>query len=404
MAVLADVPPLLPIQGYLTDKQGAPVDGSKSVAFRLYTAPTAGTPMHEETIQTVVVDGYFTAYLGDDSQRPLDLGKLRDSQKVFLGIEVENDGEGLPRLQIASTAFAAQAAFCGDASNFGGKAPSAFAVASHTHDWTDLTGKPATFPPTAHSHGDADIACYADLGAEGYLDNNAPGDLLMQGQADGRYANKNHPHDAGDIQSGLLNDQRFSAYADLNAEGYLDNNAGGDLIVLGQGDMRYVNVGEPNSIGSPMIGDGSIQAADLSPTAVQMDKTTAPIGASTNSQTLLGSGITSYIMSGMPVAADSAGTCILTATVRVGSSGQTGYFYTYPAYTRDGGAPSGIGGTTISYGMLSAANIAFQTSTITGMLGVSAGSVYQFGCVVYISSGSTFSGNGFTCNTSWICN
>jgi hypothetical protein len=105
---LADVPPLLPIQGYLTDKQGAAINGSKSVSFRLYTGPIGGTSLHEETIQVVAVDGYFTVYLGDDSQHPLDLGQFRDSAKVFLGIEVEKDGEGLPRLQVATTAFAAR--------------------------------------------------------------------------------------------------------------------------------------------------------------------------------------------------------------------------------------------------------------------------------------------------------
>jgi hypothetical protein len=250
------------------------------------------------------------------------------------------------------------------------------------------------FPPLAHSHGDADIACYADLGAEGYLDNNSPGDLLTQSQADGRYAGKTHPHDAGDIQTGILNDGRYSAYADLNAEGYLNNDSGSDVVTQAQGDARYVNTGEASSIGSAM----------LTANAVQMDKTTAPLGAATVGQTLTTAATTYYIMSGQPAPADSSGVCVITASVRVGAASPTGYFYTYPAVQIGMGAPSGMGGTTVSYGSGTTANTVFQTATVTGIYPVSAGNSYQFGCVVYISSGSTFAGAGFTCNTSWVCN
>jgi hypothetical protein len=393
-AAFADVPPLLPIQGYLTDKQGASINGNKNVAFRLYTGPIGGTPLHEETIPVVAVDGYFTVYLGDDSQHPLDLSKLRDSQKVFLGIEVEKDGEGLPRLQIATTAFAAQAAFCGDANNLGGKAPSAFAATTHNHDWSEITGKPDQFPPLPHSHGDADIACYADLTSEGYLDNNSPNDLLTQSQGDGRYAGKNHAHDAGDIQNGILNDARYSAYVDLSAEGYLNNDSGGDLVVQAQGDMRYINNGEANSIGSVM----------LAPNAVQMDKTSAPLGAATVSQAFASTATTYYMMSGQPAPVDASGVCVITASVRVGASAPTGYFYTYPAVQIGAGPPSGIGGVNVSYGSSTTANTVFQAAPVTGMYAVSPGNSYQFGCVLYISSGSSFAGATFSCNTSWICN
>jgi len=44
---------------------------------------------------------------------------------------------------------------------------------------------------------------------------------------------------ASNINAGTLNNARFSAYSDLNAEGYLDNSAGTDLLTRAQGDGRY---------------------------------------------------------------------------------------------------------------------------------------------------------------------
>ena len=35
--------------------------------------------------------------------------------------------------------------------------PATFAPSAHTHDWTEVTGKPATFTPSSHSHGIGDI-------------------------------------------------------------------------------------------------------------------------------------------------------------------------------------------------------------------------------------------------------
>ncbi|HEX4354036.1 MAG TPA: hypothetical protein VHZ95_14005, partial [Polyangiales bacterium] len=307
----ADVPSLLPIQGYLTDKQNLAIDGSKSVSFRLYTTATGGTALHDETLPLVIAKGYFTAYLGDDSTNPLDFKTLRDSPRVFLGIEVGSDGEAVPRLQLASTAFAAQASYCTDATNLGGKAPTAYAAAMHTHDWSEITGKPTTFPPTP-----TDPMCYANLTAAGYLDGNGATDLTTQAQGDARYATKSHTHDGADIQSGTISDARYSAYADLGVEGYLDANTGTDLLTVAQGDARYVSPGEANSVTSSMIVDGTIAAADLAANSVTMDKTTAPIGAAyANAPSAAAGG--QYVFASPAVAMDTAGTCLYTATAKL---------------------------------------------------------------------------------------
>jgi len=60
-----------------------------------------------------------------------------------------------------------------------------------------------------------------------------------------------HTHDAVDVTGGTLNNSYFSAYSDLTAEGYLDNNAGTDLLTRSQADTRYVN---ENQETDPQVG------------------------------------------------------------------------------------------------------------------------------------------------------
>ncbi len=59
------------------------------------------------------------------------------------------------------------------------------------------------------------FSAYSDLSAEGYLNNNGVNDLLIRSQSDARYWN------ASNINSGTLDDSRFSAYSDLSNEGHL---------------------------------------------------------------------------------------------------------------------------------------------------------------------------------------
>jgi len=81
-----------------------------------------------------------------------------------------------------------------------------YSSASHVHDYSDLIGIPASFTPAAHTHA------------------------------------------AADINSGTLSDARYSAYSDLTAEGYLDNNAVGDLVTSG----TLSTVGTVNTAGNPV--------------------------------------------------------------------------------------------------------------------------------------------------------
>lgn len=78
-----------------------------------------------------------------------------------------------------------------------------------------------------------------------------------------------HTHSATEITSGTLDNARFSAYSDLTAEGYLDNNSDTDLLTRSQADARFVNEGQSNSITSGMIVDGTVGASDINTSEVQ---------------------------------------------------------------------------------------------------------------------------------------
>ncbi len=51
----AEVPSLINYQGRLTDEQGAPVTGNRTIKVRIYDAPTGGNMTYEETIGSVAV-------------------------------------------------------------------------------------------------------------------------------------------------------------------------------------------------------------------------------------------------------------------------------------------------------------------------------------------------------------
>jgi hypothetical protein len=93
------VPGAIPIQGRLTDAGGNPLDGTYNLTFRLYDVASGGTPLCSDTNSVSVEDGLFSSYMDycyDDL----------DGQKVWLGVEVESDGEMTPRQVIYPVPYA----------------------------------------------------------------------------------------------------------------------------------------------------------------------------------------------------------------------------------------------------------------------------------------------------------
>lgn len=124
-------PTYVPVQGSLSAEDGTSRDGTFRLTFKLYEQDIGGTAFYAEVQDVEVDDGFFTAYLGDETATDLGDGTTspaldlstfvgRPQGVVFLGVQVGEDPELTPRLQFGSVPFAAFAQSCGDASTLGG--------------------------------------------------------------------------------------------------------------------------------------------------------------------------------------------------------------------------------------------------------------------------------------------
>ncbi|HDN79540.1 MAG TPA: hypothetical protein ENG33_03610, partial [Chloroflexi bacterium] len=100
VSAAAYISPVMSYQGRLVEN-GNPVNGTKSMTFRLYDAETGGTKIWEEGPKDVdVSDGLFHVTLGDTTS--LDVNDL--DQELWLEIEV--DGTTLPRQRLMGAPYA----------------------------------------------------------------------------------------------------------------------------------------------------------------------------------------------------------------------------------------------------------------------------------------------------------
>ncbi len=94
-------------QGNLTDSDGQPINETVPMTFKLYPAPTGGTPIWTEARTGAnavpVTDGLFTVLLG--SVTPIDVN-LFQQQGLWLGISVNGDAEMTPRERLNGGATA----------------------------------------------------------------------------------------------------------------------------------------------------------------------------------------------------------------------------------------------------------------------------------------------------------
>lgn len=117
----AQAPEVVPYQGYLTDADGAPVDGNVRMTFRMYDNSADANPSWEETWANVPVeDGVFVVYLGQNT--PIVAG-VNAGETSYLGIEIANDGEAQPRQRVGSVPYAL---FARDSYYLRGQSPDAF--------------------------------------------------------------------------------------------------------------------------------------------------------------------------------------------------------------------------------------------------------------------------------------
>ena len=100
------VPDLIDYQGKLTDSDGNPIEGTVSITFSIYDVEIGGAALWTETQNAVEVsDGLFHILLGSETAFPED---LFNESSLWIGINVDGDGEMTPRCRIASVPFAIQ--------------------------------------------------------------------------------------------------------------------------------------------------------------------------------------------------------------------------------------------------------------------------------------------------------
>ena len=140
-AAIADAPAFVPMQGYLTDAAGAPVDAEVSFGIALYTSAVGGSAVFTET-QTVLVErGAYHLDVG--ASQPLDLSLFRDNVELYVGISIDGDAQMSPRLVIGSTPYAGFAQHADDSATVGGRPPADFRLSVSPVPWADIDAVPA---------------------------------------------------------------------------------------------------------------------------------------------------------------------------------------------------------------------------------------------------------------------
>ena len=190
----ADVPKILHYQGVLSDIEGNPVhclnDGSctdtYSMTFRLYAEVDGGDALFEQAESNVEIsNGVFEVTLG--SPTPITLAVVAGAD-LFLGLSINEGTELMPRLRVASSAFALKAQHAvsattadkaSDADTVGGFSPEDFLTPAEVDELLEDKGF-----CTAPCYGDSDVAdylsengyspgpYYTDLDVENYLNEN----------------------------------------------------------------------------------------------------------------------------------------------------------------------------------------------------------------------------------------
>ena len=132
------VPNLIDYQGKITDDNGNPITSSVSITFTIYDDATAGSNLWDEThVSVTPADGLVHVLLGSEFSFS---SSLFDGSDLWLGINVNSDGEMAPRLRIVSVPYAIHA---NNADNLDGYNSTDFMPVT-TDNWINTTGDTMT--------------------------------------------------------------------------------------------------------------------------------------------------------------------------------------------------------------------------------------------------------------------
>ncbi len=387
----AQAPALLPVQGVLTDENGVRITTAVNVTFSLYDVATGGTAFHTETVAVSPDNGLFTVYLGTNTA--LELSNFSMSE-IYLGIEIESDGEMTPRFRLGTAPYAAFAQSCGDAATLEGSAAAAFAAAAHTHDWTEVQNRPAGLDDgddvlaQAVVEGYAQGVCYdtaAELSAAvpGW-DQDASNDLTTATTFAGDVTGTSG---AMQIAANAVTAAEIATNAVRTAE-IADNAVTGAKIAA-------------NTITAGDIATNGVGSAEIAANAVTMAEANLPIGTMTAQRSNPGAGIEYLFGTTVSLTAPANGTCLVIASgaVQAVDAGDVGTMRVNVARR------IGVAGLPARVGYVSSGITSPTPSTATGsntaVINVTAGTQYYFGCAIDVST--AFGNDSLYCSASWIC-
>ncbi len=141
-AMAQDVPQVLPYQGYIVDDaSGEPASGPLMVTFHLYESGDAPSPLWSEEWELTPDNGVFYVYLG--MMEPI-ADVIDRVDGLYLGVEIEGEGEASPRQRIGSVPYARVAQGAQWAETLGGYTAEDFvrdADLSGYARWDELGGR-----------------------------------------------------------------------------------------------------------------------------------------------------------------------------------------------------------------------------------------------------------------------
>ncbi len=144
----SSVPSLINYQGRLTDSAGNPVpDGTYSVTFAIYDAPSGGNILWSELQDVTTTDGLFAVLLG--SVNPVTSSAFQGNAS-YLSIQIGANPEQLPRQRFVSSAYSFR-------SEVADAAQSAKSV-----DWTGVDNIPPGFADGIDDAGVGDAVLAAN--------------------------------------------------------------------------------------------------------------------------------------------------------------------------------------------------------------------------------------------------
>lgn len=98
----------IPLQVRLASSSGTPINGLKTLTFKLYSAPSGGSALWTETWTAgnavQVTDGVASVLLGSQTALPQSL--VANNTTLYLGITVDVEAEMQPRVQLGSAPIA----------------------------------------------------------------------------------------------------------------------------------------------------------------------------------------------------------------------------------------------------------------------------------------------------------